>query len=60
MDNNKWFRSAYEPGENERHQNVQSEVVVNIEIQRNRKTKKMKELSICGMIFHMKSKMLET
>ena len=63
VDKNKWFSSSYVPGENERQARMSSDPlnlklpVVHTEIRRNFL---VQESSTCGMIFHMKSKVLET
>ena len=57
VDNNKWFGSAYLPGENERQTRMSSDTlnlkfpVVHTEIRRNLLVQKS---SICGLIFHTK------
>ena len=63
VDKNKWLSSAYVPGENERQTRMSSDPLnlkipaVHTEIRRNFL---VQELSIYGMISHMKSKVLET
>jgi len=64
VDKNKWFTSAYAPGENERQTRMSSDPL-NLKLpvlctQKYEETFLVQELSIFGMIFHMKSKVLET
>ena len=63
VDKNKWLSPAYLPGENVRQPRISSDplnlkilVVHTVHIE----TFLLQQLSICGMIFHTKSKVLET
>ena len=60
VDKNKWFSSAYVPGENERQTRMSSDTLNLLCTPKYEETFLVQELSIYGMIFHMKSKVLET